>query len=75
MAEDVVRDVRRETLPVFPGDAGLLGELTPDVRHDPLPHVRGVHVCVEQLRPEVRDHCEMDAILHVREWVPVRGDG
>ena len=43
--------------------------LLPEVREDPLAQLLGIHVHVEELRPEVTDHREVNAALDLPERV------
>ena len=69
VAEDVVGDLGGEPLAVVARDARLLRELAPRVGEHPLAQRRRVEVGVEQLRPEVADDREVDAVLDLGERV------
>ena len=73
VAEDVVGDLRREPLAVVAGDAGLAGEVAPDVGDHAVAHADRVDRLAGQLRAELADHEHVDRVLEVGERLPRRG--
>ena len=68
VAEDVVGDLGRETLPVVAREPRLLRELVADLGLDALANSAAV-LDVEEPRPELADEREMDPVLQLGERV------
>jgi hypothetical protein len=73
--EDVVGDFGRDAVAIVAGNSRLSREVRPNVAHHALPERLGVDVHVEELRPEVPDHSEVDAVLQLRERIVPRCGG
>src|SRR5689334_18836620 len=73
MAEDVVRDLVDKAKTVVAREPRLLAQLQPDVPEHAVAQLSGIHVDVEELRAEVADDREMNAVLELGERVAGSG--
>jgi hypothetical protein len=73
--ENVVGDLRRQSLAVVPRDALLPREVGADVPRDPLSERVWIHVHVEELRTQLSDHREVDPVLELAEGISAGRSG
>jgi hypothetical protein len=69
VAERIVGDFRGQAIAVGQGDAALLREPATDVGDDQAVQITVLDVGVVQLRAELGDHREVDAVLEIGERI------
>ena len=69
VSEDVVRNLGGQAFSVVAGQPVLASEMRLDIVGNPLVEGGRLHARVEELRAEVADHCEVDAVLDLCKWV------
>ena len=69
VAEDVVGDLLAQALAVVARERRLRREVPPDVDEHAVAQRTRVHRDVEELRPEIADHGEVNLRLQLREWL------